>query len=200
MKIEPCVSKPRMKMESPVAVLPFSPSRNVTPGVLRSACRQRGRALLLQHFLADHRDGLRCVDRACVNFGDETRSTFGVVFGLGGLDGDLRHRLGFVSGLLCLRLRGGGGERQTHGHGDARTRILGKHVFSPERTLLCLRALAIPFGSGWRAAAVPKRMSVSATGLHRIANHSCLQPRMIAIRDDTYLWAVNRWVGVKSMT
>jgi hypothetical protein len=28
---EPRVSKPRMKMESPVAVLPFSPSRNVTP-------------------------------------------------------------------------------------------------------------------------------------------------------------------------
>ena len=38
MKMLPCVSKPRMKMESPVAVLPFSPSRNVTPGVLRSAC------------------------------------------------------------------------------------------------------------------------------------------------------------------
>ena len=31
-----CVSKPRMKIESPVAVLPFSPINMVIPGVLRS--------------------------------------------------------------------------------------------------------------------------------------------------------------------
>ncbi len=31
------VSNPRMKIESPVAVLPFSPSCSVMPGVLRSA-------------------------------------------------------------------------------------------------------------------------------------------------------------------
>ena len=69
MKIEPCVSKPRMKMESPVAVLPFSPNRKVTPGVLRSACDERGGALLLQDFLADHRDGLRRVEQVLGEFG-----------------------------------------------------------------------------------------------------------------------------------
>ena len=36
-KMLPEVSKPRMKIASPVLVLPFSPSRKVTPGVLRSA-------------------------------------------------------------------------------------------------------------------------------------------------------------------
>ena len=69
MKMEPCVSKPRMKMESPVAVLPFSPNRNVTPGVLRSACDKCGGALLLQHFLADHGDGLRHVEQILGHLG-----------------------------------------------------------------------------------------------------------------------------------
>jgi hypothetical protein len=67
--------------------------------------------------------------------------------------------------------------------------------------LLCLHALAIPFGSGWRSRGSAKTgLAVSATVPHRIANHSCLQQRMIAIRADTYLCAFSLRSLVKSMT
>jgi hypothetical protein len=53
--------------------------------------------------------------------------------------------------------------------------------------LLCLHALAIPFGNGWRSRGSAKTgLTVLTTALHRIANHSRWQLRMIAIRADTY--------------
>jgi hypothetical protein len=75
MKMLPCVSKPRMKMESPVEVLPFSPNRNVTPGVLRKACDN----VVAPCWLSTSRLTTAMVcgvsTRSCVNFGDATRWT-----------------------------------------------------------------------------------------------------------------------------
>ena len=82
-KMLPCVSKPRMKMESPVAVLPFSPNRNVTPGVLRNACDSVVAPCCLSTSLLTTAMVCGVSRRSCVNLGDDTRSTFSVSSGSG---------------------------------------------------------------------------------------------------------------------
>jgi hypothetical protein len=75
MKMLPCVSKPRMKMESPVAVLPFSPNRKVTPGVLRSACDSVVAPCCCNTCWLTTAMVWGVSTRACVSLGDADRCT-----------------------------------------------------------------------------------------------------------------------------
>ena len=90
-----------MKMESPVAVLPFSPNRNVTPGVLRSACDSEVAPCWFSTSLLTTAIVCGVSSSACVNFGDDTRSTFGVASGSAACDRNFRQGLGFLGGRAC---------------------------------------------------------------------------------------------------
>ena len=119
MKMEPCVSKPRMKMESPVAVLPFSPNKNVTPGVLRNACESVVAPCCLSTSLLTTAMVCGVSRRSCVNLGEDTRSTFGVSSGSGAATDTFGRVLG--SSRYRPGSCGGCGEREAHGNGNSTT-------------------------------------------------------------------------------
>ena len=125
--------------------------------------------------------------RSCVNFGDDTRSTFGVSSGsVASTEIFDRVLASSVVGAVPApgrRRRPAPGSRPRRCANAESTRLLSR------TRLLCPRALAIPFGSGWHCCRGSAETAIlpSQQRPHRIANHSCLQPRMIAIRADTYI-------------
>ena len=113
-----CVSKPRMKMVSPLCVLPFSPSWNVMPGMLRSVSVRLAAPCCGDHFLADDGDGLRRVEQRLREL--RRLDAIGLVrVGLFAFAAHLHARqLRRLLGVGGLCLRGGGLQGGENGGGD----------------------------------------------------------------------------------
>ena len=185
MKIEPCVSKPRMKIESPVAVLPFSPSRNVTPGVLRNACDSDVAPCWFSTSLLTTAIVCGVSSSGCVNFGDETRSTFGVA----SLPAPATETFGRVFGssvgrasahcaaaAASARLTATAIRRRAK-PSTPEAGIMDRHGWLPNAVCSLPRGSGYP-GREWLASLRGDCWNgdrPASIGPHLIANHSCLQ-------------------------